>query len=197
MCLLQKKFANPWFQLEGGTGLLCFILVIFTLYFFVCHIPVRLCWCSQLDGCPNTVKPKNWYHLGFTQSRPELWSICHWYFFKAIVPFLMHYCIYSLMFGHLWFLYAHEEQNNTCSEIKDGLNEKQLELRDPFSQEEVLMNTLLVNKNQLPQYSRGVLILLRSNTPTILILHADSSEQANVFDIYNLPVIWYHEVKIL
>ncbi|KAL5168835.1 hypothetical protein HKD37_11G030895 [Glycine soja] len=33
------------------------------------------------------------------------------------------------------------EQNNTCSEIKDGLNEKQLELRDPFSQEEVLMNT--------------------------------------------------------
>ncbi|KAH1158309.1 hypothetical protein GLYMA_11G092900v4 [Glycine max] len=43
----------------------------------------------------------------------------------------------------------------------DGLNEKQLELRDPFSQEEVLMNTLLVNKNQLPQYSRGVLILLR------------------------------------
>jgi len=31
--MLQKKFTDPWFQLDGGTGLLCFILVIFTLYF--------------------------------------------------------------------------------------------------------------------------------------------------------------------
>jgi len=33
VCLLQKKYSNPRFQLEGGTGMLCFVLVIFTLYF--------------------------------------------------------------------------------------------------------------------------------------------------------------------
>lgn len=33
--LLQKKCAGPWFQLDCGTGLLCFLLVIFAFYFFI------------------------------------------------------------------------------------------------------------------------------------------------------------------
>ena len=100
--MLQAKPSNPWFQLEGGIGQLCFILVVFTL----CFLFVLSCWCSSSGGILIRLKlffiliSVNVCFMNIKYSLVEVGLIFCWVFN------LLNKLVYLIIKKHEWSLYC-------------------------------------------------------------------------------------------